>query len=377
MAFLMNTPWIESSQSAEPEKQAMPSFSDYNWQALFACQVGVRTHEEWVKLKWGFNASALFDEFLERQKLFLEAQYSIRNEIRLENPHRHTLAFRYIQRPDEGLRLTVLGKVYARTETEAVESASAFCRATNSTFPYDYRLIPACTRSEFLYISGQDLLEDRESAPRLAQIRRVEIPTVPDRKSPILQGLWQTGARAHELIWRSLGSAPTPLVMNILLRSTILYDKEQILLLKTAREVSDIDEGLVNQKSLSALQQWSAAYTERRLAPWQKFFYLQIHLASTGNIDENLFRIIGTSVTLAAGRDNLPGYQVVIPKREDEALWLKKLTNLELILANSRLSIPRLTDVADMDEVFAVMRLPYSPPDNGFPGLDFVSVVNK
>ena len=367
----MNTPWIEFSPVADNEQQALPQHSDYCWQAVFACQVGIRSHEEWARLKWGFNAMALFDEFLERQKLFLEAQYSIRNEMRLESPDQQTLAFRYIQRPGEGVGLTILGKIYARTEAEAVRNVAAFYRGVHSTFPYDYQLIPACTRQEFLQFSGQNLLGEKENDSWVAQIRRAEIPAVPDRRSPFLQGLWQTSAHAHESIWRSLASAPHPVVMNVLLRSTILYEREQSMLLKSDSEISEIGEGLVNQKTLTTVQEWSARYTERRLMPWKKFFYLQVHLASNGTMDENLCRIIGTSLTLASGKDSLPGYQAIVPRPDDESIWRKQLSELNLTLSNSRLSLPRLADIADMDEVFAVMRLPYSPPDKGFPDIVF------
>lgn len=373
----MNTPWIESSRVTDQEKQVGTHVSDYDWQALFACQVGIRSHEEWAKLKWGFNALALFDEFLERQKLFLEANYSIRNEMRLENPDQQTLVFRYIQRPEEGVRLTILGKIHARTEAEAARNAAAFYRGIHSTFPYDYHLIPACTRQEFLRFSGQDILDDKENDSGIAQIRRAEIPAVPDRKSPFLQGLWQTGAHAHESIWRSLASAPNPVLMNVLLRSTILYEREQSMLLKGDREISEIEEGLVNPKTLTTIQEWSARYTERRLMPWKKFFYLQVHLASSGTLDEHICRIIGTSLTLTAGKDGLPGHQVIVPKRDEESIWRKQLTNLNLTLSNSRLSLPRLADIADLDEVFAVIRLPYSPPDQGFPDIVFAPAAKE
>ena len=373
----MSTAWLELSRFEGQERQAGPSFSDYSWQALFACQVGIPAHEQWARLKWGFNAAALFDEFLERQRLFLEAQYTIRNEMRLENPDRHTLAVRYIQRPGEGLQLGILGKVHARTEKEAAERGAAFYRGILSTFPYDYSLAPACTRPEFFQISGQDILMDSTNGSWLAQIRRAEVPAVPDQRSPFLQGLWQTGAHAHEAIWRSIALAPAPVMMNVQLRSTILYEREQTILLKSDRQLAELDEGLISPKALTAIQEWSARYTERRLVPWKKFFYLQIHLAASGILNENLCRIVGTSLTLAAVKDSLPGYQVSLPTRDEEPIWRQGLMDLSLVSAGSRLSVPRLADVADMDEVVAVMRLPYSPPDTGFPDFNFAPVRNK
>ena len=141
-------------------------------------------------------------------------------------------------------------------------------------------------------------------------------------------------------------------------------------------EIAEIDEGLIHHQALSTIQDWNTHYTERRLMPWKKFFYLQIHLASSEKIDENLIRIIGTSHTLGNAKQGTPGYQVTRPSRDEEPTWRKNLTNLDLIFSSSRLGIPRLAEVADLDEVFAALRIPYSPPNNGFPNMNFVAAAN-
>jgi hypothetical protein len=372
----MTTPWIEIEQYQDEENRDGTDFSEYVWQARFACQVVVLPHDEWVKLKWGFNASALFDETLERQRLFLESQYAIRNEFQTENPEHRTLAFRYINRPGEVLLLSVLSKIHARTKEEALENASAFYRELQSTFPYDYTLKPAVSRDEFRQMSGWDILGENGDPPNLFQIKRQEVPAVPNQKSPFLQGLWQSGPRAHEQIWRSLATSPTPLLVNVSFRCTILYEKELQKLSEIAREISSIKNDLLNQKTLSAIKHWNEAYIERRLTPWKKFFYLQIHLVSPQKMDENLFRIIGTSLTLGNEKQSSPGYKVVAPRHDDRLGWQKKLRNLDFTFSGSYLAIPRLAEVADLEEVFSVMRLPYSPPENGFSGINFAGACN-
>jgi hypothetical protein len=372
----MSAPWIELDQYQDQENLAGPGFSEYVWQALFACQVGIPPHKEWVKLKWGFNASALFDETLERQRLFLESQYAIRNELGMENPDQRTLAFRYVNRPGEGLLLAALGKIHARTQTDAMENALSFYRELKSTFPYDYTLAPALSRDEFLRISGRDILDDPGEQFDLAQIKRFEVPIHLNRNSPVLQGLWQSGPRAHEQIWRSLAASPYPLLLNASVRCAVLYEKEREKLLGSAEEISKMADDLLNGKTLSALKHWNETYIERRLAPWKKFFYLQIHLASTRKLDGNLFRIVGTSLTLSRDSQSPPGYQVVSPRLHEGQAWRKKLKNLDFVSSGSYLPIPRLAEVADLDEVFAVMRLPYSPPENGFPDMNFATIRN-
>ena len=369
----MTTPWIEIEQYQDEENREGTDFSEYVWQARFACQVVVLPHEEWVKLKWGFNASALFDETLERQRLFLESQYAIRNEFRTENPEHRTLAFRYVNRPGEGLLLSVLSKIHARTKEEAIENASAFYRELKSTFPYDYTLKPAVSRDEFRQMSGWDILGENGDQSNLFQIKRVEVPAISNQRSPLLQGLWQSGPRAHEQIWRSLAASPNPLLMNVSLRCTLLYEKELQKLSSTTHEISGVNDKLLNQKTLSAIKRWNEAYIERRLTPWRKFFYLRIHLVSPQKMDENLFRIIGTSLTLGDDKQPSPGYKVIVPKHDERLNWCKKLRNLDFIFSSSYLPIPRLAEVADLEEVFSVMRLPYSPPENGLPGVNFAN----
>jgi hypothetical protein len=368
----MPAPWIELEQYQDPDDFAGIGFSEYVWQALFACQVGIRPHQEWTRLRWGFNAQALFDEFLERQKLFLESQYAIKNELGMENPDHRTLAFRYINRPGEGLLVAIVGKIHGRTQAEATENALAFYRELKSSFPYDYILTPASSETDFIQISGIDILDDDQSD--IAQIKRFEAPIHSGEKLFCLQGLWQAGPRVHEQIWRSLAAALHPLFLNISVRCTVLYEKDRERLLKGAEEMSQMTTNeLFHQKTLSALSHWNETYVERRVAPWKKFFYLQVHFASPQKIDENLFRIVGTSMTWNTASSSLPGYHVILPQFDEGSTWQRKLKHLDFIFSGSYLPVPRLAEIADMDEVFAVMRLPYSPPDNGFPDVNFVN----
>ncbi len=220
-------------------------------------------------------------------------------------------------------------------------------------------------------MSGMDILEGKGQLD-LAQIKRFEVPVRLDQSPLILQGLWQSGPRIHEQIWRSLAASVHPLLMNISIRSTVLYEKERERLLECAEGVSQsTSDELLNPRTMSALKRWNETYIERRLAPWKKFFYLQIVFASPQKIDENLCRIVGTSLTWSTDSASLPGYHVVVPQFEEGPVWQRKLRNLDFIFSGSALPVPRLTEVADMEEVFAVMRLPYSPPEDGFPDVKF------
>jgi len=370
----MTAPWIDVRPYQDQEGPTGPGFSDYKWQAMFACQVGIPTHQEWVKLKWGFNALALFDEALERQRLFLESQHMIWSDLGTEMPDHRTLALRFISRPGENLLIAILGKIHNKTEDEAKKKALAFFREWESTFPYDYSLVPAADQDEFIHLSGEDILDAKGDADSLAQIKRAEIPIHLTRNSPALQGLWQSGPHAHEQIWRALAACDSPLLLNISQRGTVLYGKERERLLECAEEIAGVSsEETHNPKTLATLKQWNKTYAERRLNLWEKFFYLQVHLVSTKKLDENISRIVGASLSLSKDGHSLPGYQVVSPKFGEDVSWRRKLKNLDIIFSGSILSVPRLSEVADLEEMFAVMRIPYSPPENGFPSMNFAA----
>jgi hypothetical protein len=368
----MNLPWIEVKEYQERESPAAPGFREFIWQALFACQVRILPFQEWLKLKWGFNASALFDETLERQRLFLETQFRKRLESGQEEPDHRTLTLRFVYRPGEGLLVSIVGKIHAHTREECLERAMAYYRELMSTFPYDYKLVPARTEEEFLRISGDDILGSDGHESAIAQIKRAELPVYPNRYAPTMQGLWRSGARAHEQIWRALGNSQSPLLLNISIRGTVLYPQERERLLKYDNEISNVSPNeLVDEKALGTIKQWSKKYTERRLNPWAKFFYLQVHFVGACRLEDTFYRIAGTSLVLSQNGEFLPGYQVVFPRLGEDLAWRRKLRNLDVIFFGSYLPAPRLSEIADLDEVTAVMRLPYAPPEDGFPNLAF------
>jgi hypothetical protein len=371
----MTTPWfeIEDRQSLEPP--AGPGYQEYTWQVQFACQVNILPYQEWARLKWGFNAAALFDEFIERQKLFLESQYEVRHQLGSEAPNYRTLAFRYINLPGEGLLVAVIGKIHGQSEEKARKNALAYYNEVKSTFPYDYQLIPAKSSQDFKRFSGWNILDGSQGQPVFAQIKRLEIPLSPVRNTPFLQGLWRSGPRVHEQIWRYLASYPDPVLLNFSLRCTVLYEKEREKLLKSAEEISSIHDQPLNQQTLSGMQHWNRKLVERRLVPWTKFFYLQIHLASPCGLSEDLLRSIGTSLTLNSSGEALPGYQVLQPNQTQINEWQKRFKNLDTIFTDSYVPVSRLSEVADLEEVFAAIRLPYCPPENGLPNVNFISSI--
>jgi hypothetical protein len=376
----MKTPWIELIQSADQSDFATFGSSNFQWQALFASQIQVLDHQSWARLRWGFNAEALFTEAMERQKLFLETQHATKDELIIENPDTRTLAFRYINLPGEGLLLTVLGKISGPSKNEAEKFAHEYHDEITAVFPYDYTLAPATTREEFHRITGQEILRGNTRKLSIAQIKRNEVPIISKDKTHILQGVWHSKGRAHEQIWRSLAAREYPVLINTTIRPTVVYEKDIEFLLKHDDKLREPDITPTNDRISEAHKEWDENFIKRRIPPWKKYFYVQVHIASQGQIDDNLVRSVGATLTLAS--DDKPseklaeksslGFQVVFSSPEKTAEWSQKIHNLEIIFSGSQVPAPRLSEVADLEEVFSVARIPYSPPDLGQPIVKFL-----
>lgn len=367
-------PWIEikrSSQRIEYQREASSIDQKYPWQAMFAFHIGIRSFEERLKLKWGFNSAVLLEEALDRQKLFIESQLAnnpIHNRI-----EQRTLALRCICIPKSGLLLGLVAKVLAESKEDAHSLALDYLRELESIFPYDYTVRPATSLEEFSQLSGREILTKCNDPTSIAQIRRFESPLQTSKGVLRMVGIWQTGKRSDEQIWRALAHYPQEILLNISIRPTTLFEGERRALLEMKQSAQVPQDTPSKEPYLQNYEDWIDPFISRHISPWNKYFYLQVHLASPFEVDECLLRNIGSSIT----RDNMeelstPGFQVLRPVNRSEVVeWSNHLESLDLIHTNNSLLLPRLSELASVDEAHAVFRLPY-PPETGLPNVVFL-----
>jgi hypothetical protein len=343
----MNTPFLKTTKTEE------------DWQAVFAFQVFHRAPEEWMKMRWGFNAGALLEEALDRYKLFIESQSVNEMEFLAPSAQNNTLVLRGIFLPDSGLKMILLGKSRAPSQEKAQQAAQRYARGVFSTFPHDFMLSPIKTEDAYHQLSGESLLDGN---PKVEQIQRGIVPLATAHGPRYLMGTWQASPRSNEQIWRALSGMPQPTLFNILIHPSILYIAEKHALLEIEKSVSGPEQNEANSAYLS----WVGNYMKRRLAVWKRFFLVQVHLVTDGNLD-NLIRSVGSALTRDSNELALPGYQTRLhdPESEDRQ-WLENIRSLDL--TESPL---RLDDLADQDEVFSIFRFPYRQ-DAGLPGANFI-----
>ncbi len=183
-----------------------------------------------------------------------------------------------------------------------------------------------------------------------------------------LYGLWQASVRSNEQIWRALSNMPRPVMLNIMLKPTYLYEGERQVFLEMKKQIQGMDR---NNEAISSHISWVEGIIKRRLLQWKKFFILQIHIMAEGELDENLLRSIGSSLTRDANELSLPGFQVNWPDSETTARsWCKNIFDLDFIPSS------RLENIADSDEAFAAFRYPFLP-EAGVPGANFISLTKE
>lgn len=343
----MNTPFIKPTQTEE------------GWQAAFAFQVFHRSADEWMKMRWGFNAGALLEEALDRYKLFIESQTINEAEFLAGLTQNNTLVLRGIHSPESGLKMVLLGKSCNSDKEQAQQAARQYAREVSSTFPHDFVLVPAKTEDAYHQLGGEHLL-DRDL--NVAQIQRGILPLPTAHGPSYLTGIWQTSPRSNEQIWRALSAMPGPALFNILIQPSVLYTAEKNALLGIKKSIPSAEKN----EGISAYLPWVDNYMKRRLAVWKRFFLTQVHLVVDGNM-ESLIRSVGSALTRDSNELALPGYQTRLPSSEIESRqWRENIRSLELIE-----SPLRLDDIADQDEVFSIFRFPYRQ-EAGLPGANFI-----
>jgi len=349
----MNSPYLNLAQI------------DDGYQALFAFRISHRFADDWLKMKWGFNASILLEEAVDRVKLFVEAQATSEMDFRAGIVPNRTLALRGINFPEHGLQMAVIGKTIGTNKEDAYQAACHYAREIQSIFPHDF-IITAGDEADFHKLCGDEILNNNSS---VAQILRAIVVMPSAYGNHYVTGLWQSSMRSNEQIWRALGAMPEETMFNIMIQPSALLDGDRQILLDIKKKISEHDkDGGVP----ITYKPWVEKFLNRRLLVWKKYFLLQMHLVSTGTLDENLFRSIGTAVTRDSNEFALPGYFVRRPEMPaDEKSWRANILSLDFIP-----SFSRFDDLADIDEVSSIFRIPYQP-ETGLPGAVFIDAVKK
>ncbi|NOH04482.1 MAG: hypothetical protein HND47_22185 [Chloroflexi bacterium] len=347
----MNVPYIEAVQTQS------------DWQVVFAFQAFLRPIDQWIKMKWGFNTAVLLEEALDRFKLFLESQVTSDEFQSEDEQSNRTLALRCINLPGEGLQFAILGKAADPEKEHALTAGRVYAREIFSTFPHDFILKPAETKPDFDRLAGSVPFTQKI---RLAGIQRENAFFPPMLRYQYITGLWQSSSRAYEQVWRALSGSPPGTMLNITLRPSTLYQNEKELLLDVRKKLPKPGQ---DEDIFSPHLSWVDACIKRRLTPWKKFFQMQIHVLAEDAPDDNLLRSIGSAFTRSTSDLSTPGFQIVRPNSADEEEeWRRTIRTLDFTP-----SPRRMDDLADVDEVHAVFRLPYRQ-ETGLPGLSLVEL---
>jgi hypothetical protein len=360
--------WIET---APPGAEAGALYH-----AVFAASIRLRPFADNAQWQWGWNAGALLEEALDRQRLFLEAQHP-QDDLSLAGPEdRQTLALRCIRDPAEPhLGLSLLGKVCAPSADAARNGARAYWEETRSIFPYDYELAPATSRSDFMAVSGQSILDAPGCPGSLVELRRFEGVIAAGARRLFVLAHWPASSLANEQIWRALAGCPEPLLYTVCLRPAVLLDLERRALANLAGAARE----LAADDSLAPIwpeATYLAGLYSDRLTRLRHPYVMRVHLAAPASVPAGLIRVVSAALSHPAGTDPaMFGCQAIrIPvaslDRERQALrWLEPEDDPEPPL-DARCA--GLRHKVELREAHTAFRLPFLPK-GGIPGLAFPS----
>lgn len=319
------------------------------WQSVFAFQIFLRSIDEWLKMRWGFNPGTLLEEALDRSKLFLESQTTSDEFSSEDEESNRTLVLRCFNLSGIGLQFTLMGKVTHVDREQSLLAGETYAREIFSTFPNDFVLIPAIAQKDFDRLVGKDFFSKKL---RIAAIQREKVFIPPMLRHQYMPGLWQTTPRANEQTWRALSAVSNNVALNIMLRPSTLYQNEKELLLDIKKKFQKSSQ---DDDIFSSHIGWVNSYIKRRLDPWRRLFQMQVHVLAENEPDESLLRSAGTAFTRSVNETPTPGFQIACPNSSDEETqWLQQIRSLDFIPPQRRMD-----DIADVDEVHAVFRLPY------------------
>jgi hypothetical protein len=359
----------------QPEGNGNVQPSGKGWHAQFAAAIKIRKFDELVKLKWGFDFSALLNEVLGRQRLFIESQH-FPGEPRVQPPENRTLSLRFIHDAiGKRIRPYLLTKVQADDKISAIDLAIETWQEMTSIFPYDYILEPVQDRQSFLKATGWDWINQSNDPTSFIEIDRYEGIISTGQDVLFLLGSWQESMIGNEQVWRTLAGANQLIMINILLRPVVLLDYEVAILKNIVDFAERIDKNSVHPSFLPYIE--SAICNYKEMAVNLRHPYLiRIHLVSSESIPDYIPRTIGHAMTHSdkPGVDT-PDYQVVQPCTCGELeQWKQLLCWLEpeaFSPAGYDARFSRLRNLVDAQEAVSLFRLPF-PPQDGIPGVTFI-----
>lgn len=377
---LETNPWIELSPPPRAVGGSLsPEHTAPVWRAQVALRVWPRPFPEREAHKWGWNAGALLDEALDRQRLFLSGLHP-RGLHALGAPgaYMRSVSLRCVSYPEEGaLSLAVLGAVSAPDETSARRLAQDFAGELAGLLPYDYGRALASTPEQFRRAAGWDVLENCAHPGGISEIGREEsaLPS-PEGRLPVL-GQWQWSRFANEHIWRALSASPAPLLWSVYVQPTLAVESE----LKQWARLQEMARQAAEQADGAGSAAWVVLEAERALELYRSHrqglnspYLVQVHLASPQVVPEFIERAVGSALTFTEGASaSGPGYNLY--RSSDLACleaWRSGLLRLEpaALLPGNGNGYQRLRLLASLREASAVFRLPF-PHNPGWPGVRF------
>jgi len=345
--------------------------------ALVAARVQPERYEVLAPRRWGWIEGDLLDEVQDRVGRFIACQHDVGLQSMLSDAHLRTVGLRYVSSGDsQQLDITLVGKVFAPEREAAHALALNWFEEISLLLPHDYSLVPLVSEQEFMRHSGQALLE--APSTQTAEIRRFETFRLQPRQEDVQETdylvypfLWHR--HAMEQVWQVMASHTAPAVVSVTLRPVYLYEAEEFYLgqlYEAATEAANSDQAAERiQGELAA-----RIYADY-LRTWKQPYLVRVQVTAPDKIPGALTRATGCALAYGSGSGQedyaFPGYEVLVPDAEEEALAHKNVCLLEMNDWGRDQAAPpyrRFRYLADVRGARCVFQLPFVPKE-GIPGV--------
>ena len=323
-------PFVKLSQGESP-----PDLTEDAVSAVLGAEIRLSQFEELSKRNMEWSAKGVLQSNIDRTGLFFE---SLNDSLDFNKEYyERYISVRFVQsQPHAPLKMMLLTRIAAAPQKirDAVENCWL---EMLSVHHYDYKLLPISSKKDMRDKTGYSWLSDRSRPVSVS----VLYPAVgflngsgkeSNHSIPIV-GNWSPTATSLESAWRALNNYPYPVMMDLLLKATLLRPEELMAFDSILDDLKKVADGNGSVSTRVQAGQW-LELMNNRMSKFASVYMLQVRLATAGDMLSYLPREVGTALTYQSILDQrtpFQGVNIISSRGAEAGDWAQRIAKLEFI----------------------------------------------
>ncbi len=331
MTMPIVSPFVKLSEG----KISPHSIEEYTTSAILGAEVKLRPFQELSQHNWDWNAKGLLQNNIERTGLLFA---SLNDGLDTHKEYlERCFSVRFVQnQPGAPLKMVMLTRITA--DSQSINNAVENCwHELLSLHHYDYTFSPISSEEDMLEKPGQSWLSD-QSKPVSVSILYPAVGFLNEsgkdfNHSLPIMGKWSPTLTSLENAWRALNNYPYPVMMDVLLKATLLRPDELIAYDNLLDDLNNIADGSGSVATRVQAGQW-LEMMKYRMSKFASVYMMQVRLATAGDMLSYLPRVIGSALTYQSTLEqNIPfqGFNVISRRGVNASDWAQRIAELEFI----------------------------------------------